>query len=52
MSISGGMHKEDVVHIYNAILLIHNKEWDNAIYSNVHAPRDCHTESNMSDRDR
>ena len=30
MSINGGMEKEDVVHIYNGILLSHKKEQNNA----------------------
>ena len=29
------MEKEDVVHIYNGILLIHKKEWNFAIYGNM-----------------
>ena len=36
------MNKEDVVHVYNGILLSH-KEQNNAIYSNMDGPRDCHT---------
>ena len=28
MSINRGMDKEDVVHIYNGILLSHKKEWN------------------------
>ena len=32
------MDKEDVVHIYNKILLSQNKEWNNAICSNMDAP--------------
>ena len=28
------MHREDVVHVYNEILLSHEKEWNNAICSN------------------
>ena len=36
------MDKEDVVHIYNRILLSHKKEWSNAIYSNMDIPRDYH----------
>ena len=39
MSINGGMDKEDVVHIYNGILLSHKKEWNNAICSDVDGPR-------------
>ena len=41
---------EDVVHIYNRILLSHKKEWNNAIYSNIDGP--CHIEWNKSDRER
>ena len=33
------MDKEDVVHIYNGILLSHNKGWNNAICSNMTGPR-------------
>ena len=43
MSIDRGMDKEDTVHIYNGILLSHKKEWNNAICSNMHGPRDDHT---------
>ena len=36
------MGKEDVayIHIYNEILLGHNKEWNNAIYNNMDANED------------
>ena len=34
-----GLDIEDVVHIYNGILLSHKKEWNNANYSNVDEPR-------------
>ena len=44
VSIDRGMVKEDVVHIYSAILLSHKKEGNNAICSNMDGPRDCHTE--------
>ena len=44
LSINRGMDKEDVVHIYNGILLSHKKEQNNAICSNMDGPRDCHTE--------
>ena len=37
------MDKEDVVHIYNGILLSHKKEQNNAICSNMGRPRDYHT---------
>ena len=35
MSINRGMDEEDVVPIYNGILLSHEKELNNAIYSNM-----------------
>ena len=31
------MDKEDVVHIYDGILLSHKKEWNNVIYHNIYA---------------
>ena len=46
------MDKEDVVHIYNGILLSHKKEQNNAICSNMDGPRDSHTECSKSDRER
>ena len=38
MSIDGRMDKEDTVHIYNEILFIHKKEWNNAICNNMDGP--------------
>ena len=52
MSLDRGMDKEDVVHIYNGILLGHKKEWYSAIYSNMDGSRDYHTKWNKSDRER
>ena len=46
------MDKEDVVYIYNGILLNHKKERNNAICSNMHRPRDAHTKGGKSDRER
>ena len=43
MSTNRGMDKEDVVHIYNGILLSHKKHQNNAICSNMDGPRDYHT---------
>ena len=43
--------KKDVVHIYNRILLSHEKEWNNAICSSMDGPGDCHTEWSKSDRE-
>ena len=51
MSINRWMDKEDVVHIYNGILLSHKKH-KNAIYSDMDGPVDCHTEWSKSDRER
>ena len=51
MSIDRGMDKENVVHMYNGLLLSHWKEWDEAIDSNVDAPRECHAEWSISDRE-
>ena len=39
------MDKENVVYLYNAILLNHKKEWNNAICSNIDGPKECHTKS-------
>ena len=44
MSINRGRDKEDVVHIYNGILVSHKKERNNAICNNMDATRGCHTE--------
>ena len=52
MSIDRGMDKEDVVHIYNGILLSYKKEWNNAICSNMVGPRGYHTKWIKSDRER
>ena len=46
------MDKEDVVHIYNGILLSHYKEWNTAICNNTEGPRDYHTKWNKSDKER
>ena len=52
MSINRRMDKEDVVHIYNGILLSHKKEQNNAICSDMEGPRDCHTELSQTERER
>ena len=39
-------------HVYNGILLSNKKERNNAICSNMDAPRSCHTEWSKSDRER
>ena len=52
MSIDRWMDKEDVVHIYNGILLSHKKEWNNVICSNMEGPRDYHTKWSKPERER
>ena len=52
MCINWGMEKEDVLHIYNGILLSHTKEWNDAICSNMDRFRDYHTEWSQSGRER
>ena len=44
MPINRGIDKEDVVHIYNRILLSHKKEGNSGIYRVMDGPGDCHTE--------
>ena len=46
------MDKEDVVHIYNGILLNRKKEWNNVICSNMDGPRDYRTKWSKPDRER
>ena len=52
MSIDRWMDKEDVVYIYNGILLSHKKERNDAICSNMDGPRDYHTKWSKSERER
>ena len=44
MSSNRGMDKEDVVYLYNGLLLSHKTEQNYAICRDVNGPRDCHTE--------
>ena len=44
------MDKEDVVQIYNGILLSRKEEWNNAIGSNMEGPRDYHTKYSKSEK--
>ena len=37
--------KEDMVHMYNGILISQEIEWNNAISNNMDGPRDYHTKS-------
>ena len=43
---------KDVVYTYSEILLIHKKERNNAICSNMDESRDYHTKWSKSDRER
>ena len=51
VSIDRGMDKEDVVYLYNGVLLSHKKEWNNAICSNMDEPRDYLTKWRKPDRE-
>ena len=46
------MDREDVVRIYNVILLNHKKEWNWVVCRDVHGPRDYHTEWSKSEREK
>ena len=46
------MDKEDVVHMSNGIFLIHKKEQNNAICSNMDGPRDYHAKGSKSEREK
>ena len=43
---------KDLLLLYNGILFSHKHEWNNAICSNMHGPRDYHTKWILSDRRR
>ena len=44
MFIHSVINKEDVLNIYNGILLSHKKEWNWIICIDMYGPRDCHIE--------
>ena len=52
MSITRWMDKEDMVHIYNGILLSHKKDQNGVICRDVGTPRVCHTEWSKSEREK
>ena len=52
MSIDRGMDKEDVVHIYNGLLLSHKKEWNNAICAHMDGPGDYRTKWSQTEKDK
>ena len=43
---------EDVIWIYNGILLSHKKEWNTVFCSNMDGPKGYHIEWSKSDRER
>ena len=51
MPINRGVDK-DVVHVYNGMLLRHEKECNWVIYRDVDRPRDGHIEWNKSEREK
>ena len=52
MFIKRWVDKEDVIYIYNGILLSHKKEWNDANYSNMDGHRDYHTKWSKLERER
>ena len=46
------MDKKDVVHIYNGILLSHQKDWNNANHRDADATRCYLTNGSKSERER
>ena len=52
MPINRRMDKEDVVHIYNGILLSHKKQQNWVICKDVQGPSNCHTEGSKSEREK
>ena len=52
MSITRWMDKEDMVHMYNGILLSRKKDQNGVICRDVGAPRVCHTEWSKSEREK
>ena len=45
------MDKENVVHIYNGILLNH-KKWNSVIFSYMDKPRGCHSKQSYPEKDK
>ena len=52
MSVNIGMDKEDVVHMYNGILLSHKKEWIWVSSNELGEPRAYYTEWSKSKREK
>ena len=41
-----------MIHVYNGLLLSHEKEWNNAICCNMHRPEDYNTEWSQTEKDK
>ena len=52
MSVDRWMEKEDVVYIYNGLLLGNPKEWNLAICNNVDGTKGYHAKINESEKDK
>ena len=52
ISINRGMDKEDVIHLYNGILLNHKKEQNCTICRDMCGPRDGHTDWSKSEKEK
>ena len=44
------MDEEDVVYLYNRLLLSHTEEWNNAVCSDMDGPRDYRTKWSKADK--
>ena len=52
MSMDRWLDKEDVIHVYNEILLSYKKERNWVIFSDMDEPRVCHAEWSKSEREK
>ena len=52
MTSVGQEFEKEWIYVYNGISHSHKKEWNNAICSNMNAPRDYHTKWSKSEREQ
>ena len=50
MFVDRWVDEENVVYLYNELLLSHEKEWNNALCSSMNGPRDYHTKGSKSEK--
>ena len=50
MFVDRWVDEENVVYLYNELLLSHEKEWNNALCSSMNGPRDYHTKVSKSEK--